>query len=93
MSVLKILHFIPSSCSPNEIQEQVSNVKMVGTELNRTQRAQKENEGFFPRQFFARFLPPERLKQASFQATDAQERSLNLNWQKRPNIEPCGTYL
>lgn len=50
---------------------------MVGSELNRTQRAQKENKGFIPRQFFARVLPSERLKQASFQATDAQGRSLN----------------
>ena len=50
---------------------------MVGSELNRTQRAQKENKGFFPRKCFARVLPSERLKQASFQATDAQGRSLN----------------
>ena len=50
---------------------------MVGSELKRTQQAQKENEGFFPRQFFARVLPSEHLKQASFQASDAQGRSLN----------------
>ena len=68
---------------------------MRGSELNRTRRAQKENEGglvlFFPRQLFARALLSERLEQATNVLTECGVYSRELFIGSFAPI--CGTYL
>ena len=68
---------------------------MRGNELNRTRRAQKENEGglvlFFPRQLFARALLSERLEQATNVLIECGVYSRELYIGSFAPI--CGTYL
>ena len=68
---------------------------MRGSELNRTRRAQKENEGglvlFFPRQLFARVLLSERLEQATNVLTECGVYSRELFIGSFAPI--CSTYL
>ena len=68
---------------------------MRGSELNRTRRAQKENEGglvlFFPRQLFARALLSERLEQATNVLIEGGVYSRELFIGSFAPI--CGTYL
>ena len=68
---------------------------MRGSELNRTRRAQKENEGglvlFFPSQLFSRALLSERLEQATNVLIECGVYSRELFIGSFAPI--CGTYL